>query len=255
MDIETFVASDSHLLPGLAELASTGNSKSTELVQIVQDNIGQLFLLANLAKTESELKNGVSEDQVDTDDESWAEETSTTQLTSVTPFTELTSEHDRVMKDRSPERISSDEDDVGISPVRASEPSASNVPRKRIAVAGTGGLARLIAHYIDENTSHHVVFLSRTVKATPGQLIPERITDLAKDSTTTHGGWLPSECRRLRRPGEPQIRFERNQHRGLNSHWSKSDRANQSRSRSESVAFCTRRIRRHPSASPSSRSA
>ena len=34
----------------------------------------------------------------------------------------------------------------------------------RIAVAGTGGLARLIAHYIDEDTSHHVVFLSRTVR-------------------------------------------------------------------------------------------
>ncbi|KAF2169871.1 hypothetical protein M409DRAFT_64855 [Zasmidium cellare ATCC 36951] len=32
----------------------------------------------------------------------------------------------------------------------------------RIAVAGTGGLARLIAHYIDEDTSHHVVFLSRS---------------------------------------------------------------------------------------------
>ena len=34
----------------------------------------------------------------------------------------------------------------------------------RVAVAGTGGLARLIAHYIDEDTSHHVVFLSRTVR-------------------------------------------------------------------------------------------
>lgn len=34
----------------------------------------------------------------------------------------------------------------------------------RVAVAGTGGLARLIAHFIDEETSHHVVFLSRTVR-------------------------------------------------------------------------------------------
>ena len=35
----------------------------------------------------------------------------------------------------------------------------------RVAVAGTGGLARLIAHYIDEDTSHHVVFLSRSVRS------------------------------------------------------------------------------------------
>lgn len=34
----------------------------------------------------------------------------------------------------------------------------------RIALAGTGGLARLIAHYINEETAHHVVFLSRTVR-------------------------------------------------------------------------------------------
>lgn len=34
----------------------------------------------------------------------------------------------------------------------------------RIAIAGTGGLARLIAHFIDEETAHHVVFLSRTVR-------------------------------------------------------------------------------------------
>jgi hypothetical protein len=33
----------------------------------------------------------------------------------------------------------------------------------RIAVAGTGGLARLIAHYVKEETSHHVMFLSRAV--------------------------------------------------------------------------------------------
>ena len=34
----------------------------------------------------------------------------------------------------------------------------------RIAVAGTGGLARLIAHFIDDDTGHHVVILSRTVR-------------------------------------------------------------------------------------------
>ena len=40
----------------------------------------------------------------------------------------------------------------------------SDMSMMRIAVAGTGGLARLMAHYIDEDTSHHVVFLSRTVR-------------------------------------------------------------------------------------------
>jgi len=38
-------------------------------------------------------------------------------------------------------------------------PSAMSM--MRIAVAGTGGLARLIAHVIDRETGHHVVFLSR----------------------------------------------------------------------------------------------
>lgn len=33
----------------------------------------------------------------------------------------------------------------------------------RVAVAGTGGLARLIAHFISEETSHGVVLLSRAV--------------------------------------------------------------------------------------------
>lgn len=33
----------------------------------------------------------------------------------------------------------------------------------RIAVAGTGGLARLIAHYIDGETAHQVLLISRTV--------------------------------------------------------------------------------------------
>jgi len=43
----------------------------------------------------------------------------------------------------------------------------------RIAVAGTGGLARLIAHYIDQETGHHVVFLSRGVRH-PLLLIPSK---------------------------------------------------------------------------------
>ncbi|KAK1819941.1 hypothetical protein LTR12_005663 [Friedmanniomyces endolithicus] len=35
----------------------------------------------------------------------------------------------------------------------------------RVAVAGTGGLARLIAHFIQQDTGHHVVLLSREAKA------------------------------------------------------------------------------------------
>ena len=41
---------------------------------------------------------------------------------------------------------------------------SSDMSMMRIAIAGTGGLARLIAHYIDEETSHHVMFLSRQVR-------------------------------------------------------------------------------------------
>lgn len=33
----------------------------------------------------------------------------------------------------------------------------------RVAIAGTGGLARLIAHFIEQDTAHHVIFLSREV--------------------------------------------------------------------------------------------
>lgn len=43
------------------------------------------------------------------------------------------------------------------------ERALSAMSMMRIAVAGTGGLARLIAHFIDQETSHHVVFLSREV--------------------------------------------------------------------------------------------
>ncbi|KAK3052402.1 hypothetical protein LTR09_006612 [Extremus antarcticus] len=41
---------------------------------------------------------------------------------------------------------------------------SSDMSMMRIAIAGTGGLARIIAHYIDQDTSHHVIFLSRSAK-------------------------------------------------------------------------------------------
>lgn len=54
-----------------------------------------------------------------------------------------------------------------------SESPRSDMSMMRIAVAGTGGLARLIAHYIKEETSHHVVFLSRAVR------LPSRLFNIA----------------------------------------------------------------------------
>ncbi|WPH02588.1 Hypothetical protein R9X50_00545300 [Acrodontium crateriforme] len=42
-----------------------------------------------------------------------------------------------------------------------SGPTKQDMAMMRIAIAGTSGLARLIAHYINQQTSHHVVFLSR----------------------------------------------------------------------------------------------
>lgn len=46
---------------------------------------------------------------------------------------------------------------------RKAKHDTTDMSMMRIAVAGTGGLARLIAHYIEQDTSHHVVFLSRSV--------------------------------------------------------------------------------------------
>lgn len=42
--------------------------------------------------------------------------------------------------------------------------SEQEMSMMRIAVAGTGGLARLIAHFIQQDTGHHVVLLSREVR-------------------------------------------------------------------------------------------
>ncbi|KAF7195505.1 hypothetical protein HII31_03099, partial [Pseudocercospora fuligena] len=47
--------------------------------------------------------------------------------------------------------------------------SSSIMSTMRIAIAGTGGLARLIAHYVGTETTHVVVFLSRSVH---NELIP-----------------------------------------------------------------------------------
>ncbi|KAK4896133.1 hypothetical protein LTR27_005990 [Elasticomyces elasticus] len=55
-----------------------------------------------------------------------------------------------------------------VSPIarNKSEPEHSKIDMSmmRIAVAGTGGLARLIAHFIQQDTGHHVVLLSREEK-------------------------------------------------------------------------------------------
>lgn len=67
-------------------------------------------------------------------------------------------------------------EDISDTPDRweASDALHSDMSMMRIAVAGTGGLARIIAHYIDQDTSHHVVFLSRAVslQANMGWLSP-----------------------------------------------------------------------------------
>lgn len=60
----------------------------------------------------------------------------------------------------------------------SSSPTESDMSMMRVAVAGTGGLARLIAHYIDEDTSHQVVFLSRTVRSTILASIRQRNSSL-----------------------------------------------------------------------------
>ena len=44
------------------------------------------------------------------------------------------------------------------------EKTPTDMPIMRVAIAGTGGLARLIAERIEEDTSHHVILLSRSVR-------------------------------------------------------------------------------------------
>ena len=65
----------------------------------------------------------------------------------------------------------------------------------RVAIAGTGGLARIIATNIRIHTGHPLIFLSRSVR----RLLP-LIIQIADDPVEFNpdSKWLPSRRRRLR---------------------------------------------------------
>lgn len=54
-----------------------------------------------------------------------------------------------------------------------SESSTGVTPKMmRVAIAGTGGLALLMAHFVNEDTSHQLVILSRSVSLATKPLFP-----------------------------------------------------------------------------------
>lgn len=65
-------------------------------------------------------------------------------------------------------------------------PIHSNI--MRVAVAGTSGLAQLIAHYVREETSHQLVMLSRKVSAAGISLLLKLAFPSKPDSTTITKG-------------------------------------------------------------------
>lgn len=129
----------------------------------------------------------------------------------------------------------------------------------RIAVAGTGGLACMIAHCISEETNHPVVLLSRAVCRSPkrsdshypyqicpySRCMPSSSTHAHLHSTNFHPtvsfaaylhladnhtgqanvdrSWLSNPRHRLQRRRRPQVRPPRHRHSHLNGHRTEPD--------------------------------
>lgn len=160
----------------------------------------------------------------------------------------------------------------------------------RIAVAGTGGLACMIAHCISEETNHPVVLLSRSVCwilkrfdfhcfyrvcAYP-RCMPPSSTHTHSHSTNFHPtasfadhlhladnhtgqanvdrSWLSNPRHRLQRRRRPQVRTSRHRHGHLNRHRTEPDPPHQSRRRIASPTLRTCRVRRPSTTATSKRS-
>ncbi|KAK3114487.1 hypothetical protein LTR53_007174 [Teratosphaeriaceae sp. CCFEE 6253] len=63
--------------------------------------------------------------------------------------------------------------------IREESTHVEDMANIRVAVAGTGGLARLIAHFIQQDTGHHVVLLSREEKPQFSQDYQVTVVDYA----------------------------------------------------------------------------
>lgn len=140
---------------------------------------------------------------------------------------------------------------------QSSSPPTSDMSMMRIAVAGTGGLARLIAHYIDQETSHQVVFLSRTVRKGSTRYLSGRtaLADTITGATATHRRRLSSLSRQLLRHRVTQVRPARHRHGHLHRHRTQPSRIDQGCRRRTRSTLRTRRVRRSTKSSEPERAA
>lgn len=88
-------------------------------------------------------------------------------------------------------------------PTELSDSSESSRSVMRIAIAGTGGLALIIANYILRNTSHPLLLLSRSVKSALSMPQAGSLTPVAQ---TSFGTTIPGLGCRLQGPGVTRFR-------------------------------------------------
>lgn len=134
----------------------------------------------------------------------------------------------------------------------------------RIAVAGTGGLACLIAHFISEETTHGVVMLSRAVSyQRSGRCLscaPRHsfkmlliVSNFDPGQARTFSTRPSDHCRRLQRRRQLKVRTPRHRHRHLHRHRAKPNTLDQSSRVRSSPTLRTSRVRRTATASTSQR--
>lgn len=162
------------LLSGLVAEAFVGTPTMEQTIGTIEDNIGQIFLLTDLAEKEGHLLDHINEENVSNSPKELLPITfplgGPLVYDKIVPELEVQAKQTSDTASETLETKSMGDVSPEASP-RSNPPSIGSSSRSsmlRIAVAGTGGLARLIAHYIDDDTSHHVVLLSRTVCTSRG---------------------------------------------------------------------------------------
>lgn len=134
----------------------------------------------------------------------------------------------------------------------------------RIAVAGTGGLACLIAHFISEETTHGVVLLSRAVShqkpdrclsCTSGHSVTMlfNVSNIDPGQARTHSTRPSDYCRGLQRRRQPKVRPPWYRHRHLHSHRTKPNTLDQSSCVRPRPTLRASRVRRTTTAPASQR--
>ena len=98
-----------------------------------------------------------------------------------------------------------------------------NITMMRIAIAGSGGLARTLAYHLNE-TAHQFIILSRAVC----HICHRSLTSIPADSlgqTRLDSLWLPSSRSKLRQPGRSSIQPPRCRSCHLYRLWNSSNEA------------------------------